>query len=164
MERFSDLQRHWIIQGISPYQDGLCEGGRGCGCLKARDHEEYMVHKILDSKRKSGRLWYLIDWEWGGPEERPWEPVKNIHTPVLVQMFHSNHAKTQVSHQPEGDPWEEGWCQGPEILNTSQQGPLEEGSSNRSPSDQLTVVRIEAELWQKTLVLGSDWWNVGCPD
>src|SRR5277367_1788656 len=50
---------------------------------------EYEVARILDSKIERGRLKYLVDWVDCGPEERTWEPMKNVeNAPDAVATFH----------------------------------------------------------------------------
>jgi len=50
---------------------------------------EYEVARILDSKIERGRLKYLVDWVDCGPEERTWEPMKNVeNAPDAVAAFH----------------------------------------------------------------------------
>ncbi|XP_030066601.1 FERM and PDZ domain-containing protein 3 [Microcaecilia unicolor] len=52
---------------------------------------EYEVDRILDSKLRGGRLFYLLSWNHFGPEDNSWEPATNIHAPDLVHEFHSLH-------------------------------------------------------------------------
>src|SRR5271168_1297327 len=55
---------------------------------------EYEVEEILDSKRRGrGReLWYLVDWKGYSPEERTWEPAKNLtHAEEVVAAYHQRH-------------------------------------------------------------------------
>ena len=48
----------------------------------------YAIREILDSRRRRGRLEYLIDWEGYGPEDRAWVPRDDIMDPAFLAAFH----------------------------------------------------------------------------
>ena len=71
--------------------------------------EEYMVKKILDSRRVHDRLQYLIDWEGYAPSERCWEDADNVHAPTKVKEFHRDYpAKPRPHNLQRGEEISEG--------------------------------------------------------
>lgn len=51
----------------------------------------YKLREFLNSRRRGGRLEYLVDWKGYEPEERSWVPSDDILDPVLMEEFHSAH-------------------------------------------------------------------------
>lgn len=51
----------------------------------------YHVRTILNSRRRRGKLEYLVDWEGYGPEEQCWILSQDILDPRLSRDFHAAH-------------------------------------------------------------------------
>jgi hypothetical protein len=50
---------------------------------------EYNVEEIRDTRRRRGKLQYLVHWEGYQREDDTWEPIENLkNTQKLVQEFH----------------------------------------------------------------------------
>jgi len=57
--------------------------------VEVEGQEEWEVGEVLDSKIQRGALFYLVDWEGFGPEDRTWEPAINLENSTeLVEAFH----------------------------------------------------------------------------
>ena len=54
--------------------------------------EEYIIDKILDSRKVGWRVEYYVQWKGYGPEDNTWEPKVNMaNAPEKVQEFHQRH-------------------------------------------------------------------------
>ncbi len=71
--------------------------------LILEDGTAYTVKEILSSRRRGGKLQYLVDWEGYGPEERSWEPRDNIIDPNPLETFHGTHPE-QLAPRRRGRP------------------------------------------------------------
>lgn len=61
-------------------------------CIEIENHEEYEVEKVLDSRRKWGKLEYFVHWRGYDINERTWEPAENlVNAPQKVQEFHQRY-------------------------------------------------------------------------
>jgi hypothetical protein len=58
--------------------------------LDDEDQVEYEAESIRDSRRRRGRVQYLVHWRGYPREDDTWEPVSNLrNSPRLVQEFHT---------------------------------------------------------------------------
>ncbi len=78
--------------------------------LMQEDGAIYTVNEILDSRRRSGLLEYLVDWEGYGPEERSWVTRIDILDPTLLETFHSTLRGTTTMSGSGAGPWRRGYC------------------------------------------------------
>ncbi|KAI9637203.1 uncharacterized protein MKK02DRAFT_24341 [Dioszegia hungarica] len=62
------------------------------------DSNAYLVSKILDSARKRRKLFYLVEWEGYGPEDREWVRASEFHPDdTLVEHFRAENP-TKETH------------------------------------------------------------------
>jgi len=76
---------------LEPYRESSFPGRVQCPppSIEIENHEEYEVEKVLDSRRKWGKLEYLVHWCGYDINERTWEPAENLaNAPQKVQEFH----------------------------------------------------------------------------
>jgi hypothetical protein len=60
--------------------------------VEVEGHDEYEVEEVLDSRRRRGKLQYLIQWRGYDINERTWEPAANLaNAPLKVQEFHQRY-------------------------------------------------------------------------
>ena len=60
--------------------------------IEIENHEEYEVDKVLDSRRKRGKLEYFVHWSGYDINERTWEDAENLaNAPEKVHEFHQRY-------------------------------------------------------------------------
>jgi len=79
---------------LEPYKESNIPGRKQPPppSIEVDTHEEYEVEKVLDSRRRRGKLEYLIHWRGYNINERTWEPAINVvGAPQKVQEFHQRY-------------------------------------------------------------------------
>ena len=47
---------------------------------------DFVVERLLDRRRRYGKLQYLVQWKGYGPEHNSWEPERNVrHLHILIK-------------------------------------------------------------------------------
>lgn len=55
----------------------------------AQEEEDLEVESILDTRRVSGKVQYLLKWKGFSEEHNSWEPEENLACPDLIEAFES---------------------------------------------------------------------------
>ncbi|MBW0467352.1 hypothetical protein O181_007067 [Austropuccinia psidii MF-1] len=96
ISRLQDLPRNLQKDGWDPLKllKRLETMNITSSCLKnvilVEEQEEWEVARVLDSKLKTGKQWYLVKWEElsEDPERPTWEPASKLtNSPDLVKDF-----------------------------------------------------------------------------
>ena len=56
--------------------------------IDVQGEEEFEVEQLLDSRRRRGRIQYLVRWKGYGSQDDSWEDVRDVHAPRLQRLFH----------------------------------------------------------------------------
>ncbi len=83
-----------LVSAIHPYlpdKVSECPQPLQPGPVNLNDQEEYEVEKILDSKFRWGKLWYLVKFLGWFNLDNMWLSHFDVQAPAAVQEFHLQH-------------------------------------------------------------------------
>ena len=91
LPRSMKIHNVFHVSLLEPYKPDTIPGRRQPPPppIETNSGQEWLVHRILDSRIKRNRLEYLVSWEGFTPDHNTWEPAKSLaNAQATVDEFH----------------------------------------------------------------------------
>ena len=90
------MKIHPVFNGMllhkAPMDDFHCQPKPLPPIITPEGEEEYIVERILDSKKVGQQIEYYVKWKGYGPEENTWEPKAHLaNAPEKLAEFHQRY-------------------------------------------------------------------------